>query len=181
MSILSALILFLVNFSALEAEPFITERKILTLSDHWKKEMRTLENYRGLETFCWDQSQRQIIFNLLEEIHEYHDALYEDLQTTQYNHSKRTIQRILKHIDKLEEKYNPQDFNQFFQSQCALQSKIQRKSDHYRAGFGVHSYEGKIYVQETEMYRYLKRLTKRIDRIKKHVEHFYIRRKVWEH
>lgn len=142
--------------------------------------MMTLSEYKGLKTFCRNDVQRQIIFNLLDEIHQYHDTLEEELRSTTYNHSRRTIKRILKHIDKIEEKYHPEDFAQFFTEQCELQTKINQNSDHYSAGFGTHSFGGKVYTQEVEIYRYLKRLSRRIERVKKHVESFYIHRLVWE-
>ena len=143
--------------------------------------MMALSKYKNLKAFCSDDSYRQTIFTLLDEIHEYHDMLEKDLQATTYNHSKRTIERILSHMDRLDQKFNPDDFTDFFKEQCSFQSKIEKYSDHYKAGFGTHSYGGKVYAQEVVMYRYLKRLTKRVKSIKNHVEHFYFRRKVWEH
>lgn len=177
---LAILVLILTSTTSLFSDPYFTEKKILSLSENWKEEVYFLAEYSSLKTLCVDQEQRVSIYSLLETIHEYHDELYTDLQTTKYNHSKRTIKRILREIDRLEEKYNPEKFSDFFQEQCSLQYKIEKGSDHYKAGFGVHSYDGKVYAQETEIYRYLKRLTKRIDRIKKHVAHFYMRRTVWE-
>lgn len=163
------------------SEPFSIERKIIVLSANLDVEMMALSNYKNLKTFCSNDNYRETIFALLDQIHEYHDILELDLQSTTYNHSKRTITRILSHMDKLDEKFNPEDFTAFFDDQCSFQSKIEKYSDHYKAGFATHSYGGKVYAQEVVMYRYLKRLTKRVKRIKKHVEHFHIRRKVWEH
>lgn len=143
--------------------------------------MMELSKYKNLKAFCNESSYRQTIFGMLDQIHEYHDMLEKDLQATTYNHSKRTIQRILNHMDKLDHKFNPESFTSFFKDQCSFQSKIEKYSDHYKAGFGTHSYGGRVYAQEVVMYRYLKRLTKRVKSIKRNVEHFYIRRKVWEH
>lgn len=163
------------------SEPFYTEKKIIELSDNWHRKMMTLSKYQNLKAFCSDDQYRQLVFELLDDIHRYHDILEIELQTTQYNHSKRTIQRILKHMDKLDEKFKPADFTLFFREQCMLQSQIEKNANHYKAGFGTHSYGGKVYTQEVEMYRYLKRLTRRISSIESHVSHFYMKRKVWEH
>lgn len=143
--------------------------------------MMALSEYKNLKIFCSDDQYRETIFGLLEEIHDYHDMLEADLDTTNYIHSQRTIKRILVHMSKLDSKFNQKDFIYFFREQCTFQSKIEKNADHYNAGFATNSYGGKVYAQEVVMYRYLKRLTKRVQRIKKHVEHFYIRRKVWEH
>lgn len=173
-------IIILLHTQALLAEPFATERKILSLSKSWKAKMMALTNYKGLRDFCSDDELRMDIFNQLAEIHHYHDMLENELKSSGYNHSSRTIKRILRHIERLERKYHPEDFADFFSEQCSLQSKIQKNSSHYSAGFGSHSYSGKVYAQEVEMYRYLKGLSKKIEKIKMHVEDFYIGRKVWE-
>ncbi|WP_424964351.1 hypothetical protein [Ekhidna sp.] len=162
-------------------EPYKVEKKILILSIHLDAEMMNLSRYNNLKAFCSDPGYRQTIFSLLDQIHEYHDMLEKELDATTYNHSKRTISRILTHMDHLDRKFNAYDFTSFFKDQCSIQSRIEEFSDHYKAGFASHSYGSKVYAQEVVMYRYLKRLTKRVKRIKKHVEHFYIRRKVWEH
>lgn len=179
-------ILLIASF-ILYAEPthrtrsFHIEKRILELSVNLDVEMMALSQYKNLKAFCSDDTYRHVIFGLLDQIHTYHDMLEKDLQVTTYNHSERTIKRVLRHMDKLDSKFNPDDFTDFFREQCSFQSRIENHSTHYKAGFGTHSYGGKVYAQEVVMYRYLKRLTKRVKRIEKHVEHFYIKRKVWEH
>ncbi len=143
--------------------------------------MMALSEYKNLKIFCQSDSYRATIFNLLEEIHLYHDILEDDLQKITYNHSKRTIKRMLAHMDKLDRHFNYDAFTDFFSEQCSFQSRIEKHSTHYSAGFATHSYGGKVYAQEVVMYRYLNRLTKRVEKIRKHVERFHIRRKVWEH
>ncbi|MEQ9468033.1 MAG: hypothetical protein RLN88_11515 [Ekhidna sp.] len=187
MKIVSSVILLVSSFGLYanvkynSYEPYKVEKRILVLSIHLDAEMMALAKYKNLKSFCSNASYRHAIFELLDQIHEYHDMLEKDLKSTTFNHSRRTIERILKHMDHLDRKFNPDDFTSFFREQCSFQSKIEKYSDHYKAGFGTHSYGGRVYAQEVVMYRYLKRLTKRVNRIKRHVEHFYMRRKVWEH
>lgn len=169
------------NSDSDKSERNYVEKRILILSKNLDIQMMALADYKNLTTFCNDETYRETIFGLLDEIHNYHDILEEDLKTTTYNHSKRTIKRILNHMDKLDNKFNPEEFTGFFSEQCTFQTKIEKFADHYNAGFATHSYGGKVYAQEVVMYRYLKRLTKRVSSIKKHVAHFHIRRKVWEH
>lgn len=157
-----------------------TEKKIISLSDDWNQQVGAIVDNNGLRTFCSNDDERYVIFQLLDEIHYYHDLLEEDLKTTNYNHSKRQIKRILKHMEKIDEKYHPMEFARFFREQCDLQTKLDKNSDQYDSSFGYHTYNGKIYVQEVEIQRYLKNLNKSIDRIKEDVEQFYIRRVVWE-
>ncbi|MEP4533188.1 MAG: hypothetical protein ABJ004_08880 [Cyclobacteriaceae bacterium] len=157
------------------------EKRVLALSARINAEMMALAEYKNLKVFCNDDTYRETIFVLLEQIHWYHDILEDDLQSTKYNHSQRVIKRILKHLEKLEKKYNPAFFEDFFEDQCRFQSQIEENSTHYRAAFGTHSYGSRVYAQEVSMYRYLKTLTRRVERVKHHVEHFYIMRQVWEH
>jgi hypothetical protein len=165
---------------ALASTALDTEKKIISLSENWADQVIEMTNSSVLKAFCRNDVQQQSIFSLLDEIHYHHDVLEEELRSTTFNHSRRYITRILKHMDKLDEKYHPDEFAEFFGEQCLLQTKIEKKSHQYRSGFGGHSYTGKVYAQEVVTYRYLKRLTKRISRIKKNVEHFYMRRLVWE-
>ncbi|MEO9474870.1 MAG: hypothetical protein ABJG41_05035 [Cyclobacteriaceae bacterium] len=191
-SVLSALVFVASIFTEVNAESFTipesdkaerykVEKRVLALSARINVEMMALAEYKNLKTFCNDDSYRETIFLLLEQIHRYHDMLEIDLQSTTYNHSQRAIKRILKHLEKLEKKYNPTYFEDFFDDQCRFQSNIEEHSTHYKAAFGTHSYGSRVYAQEVSMYRYLKTLTRRVQRVKNHVEHFYIMRQVWEH
>ena len=161
-------------------EPYLIEKRILILSVHLDSEMMSLSNCENLQSFCSDYTYRQTIFGRLDQIHEYHDMLERDLQVATYGHSRNTISRILKHLDHLSRKFNQDEFTDFFKDQCTIQSRIEQYADRYKAGYASHSYGSKVYAQEVVMYRYLKKLTRKVKRIKKNVEHFYIRRKVWE-
>ncbi len=166
--------------STLNANSLETEKKIISLSDNWNQYVGQINDSRGLKNFCSNDDERHQIFELLDEIHYYHDQLELDLKKTKYNHSKRQIKRILKHMSRIDEKYHPMQFARFFREQCTEQSVVDKNSNHYETSFGPHTYDGKVYMQEVQVQRYLKRLTKSIDRIKEDVEHFYIKRLVWE-
>ena len=176
----SVIFVLFFSFESLSADPFATERTIIRLSQDWHKEMMIVAEYEGLKSFCSNDLQRQIISSLLDEIHYYHDVLEADLQSTTYNHSGRTIRRLLKEIDKFNAEYHPEDFADFFREQCWLRSRTEKNAKRYNTGFGTHSYGGMVYSQEVVADWYLKRLSKKIGRIQKHVEHFYIQRIVRE-
>ena len=168
---------------SMDSESSLTEnleKKILDLSSKAHFELMALSEYKNLKSFCQDDSYRETIFNLLDQIHLYHDLLEFDLNQTPYKHSQRIIKKLLKHMDKLDQKHNPTVFNDFFKDQCSFQSNIEKHAVHYSAAFSSHSYGSRVYAQEVVMYRYLKRLTTRINKIRKHVDHFYVRRQQWE-
>lgn len=176
----SLTLVLLFSIQNLSADPFATERTIIRLSQDWHEEMMIVAEYNGLKSFCNNDVQGQTIFSLLDEIHYYHDVLEADLQSTAYNHSSRTIRRLLKQIDKFNAEYRPRDFADFFREQCWLRSRTEKKAKFHNTGFGTHSYGGTVYAQEVVTDWYLKRLSKRIGRIKKYVEDFYVQRMVWE-
>ena len=157
------------------------EARVIALAGHWEKEMALLTQYHGLASFCQSADHREGVFGLLDDIHNYHGLLYQELLETTHHHSARTIRRILKHLDKLEANYNIQSFNAFFGERCEAQRVLETMARQYKSGFGMHSYDGKIHVLEIEMHRYLKTLTKRISKVKKHVSRFYVRRQVWDY
>jgi hypothetical protein len=157
----------------LSADPLATERTIIELAQSWHEQMQLLSESKVLVGFCASKVDQQTIFNLLDEIHHYHDLLEADLESTPYNHSRRTIRRILKEIDKLSTDFPPEDFAEFFREQCWLRSRTEKKARTYNTGFGTHSYGGQVHTQEAVTEWYLNRLTRRISRIKRHVEHFH--------
>lgn len=157
------------------------EMRILRVSAQWKDEMHKLTEYHGLRSFCEEANYRNEVFALLHEIHAYHDELERVLKDPISAHSNRVARRLIRHLDHLEKHYNVHAFKLFFREQCGLQKKIEDKAKHYSAGFGVHSYGGKIYAQEVDMYRYINKLTRKISRIRRHVAHFYRRKPVWDH
>ncbi len=169
------------TFQSLSADPFSTERAIIQLSHNWQKEMMMVSEYKGLKSFCDDNAKRLSVIRLLDEIHHHHELLETELRSTGYAHSHRTIGRILKQMDKLSEEHHPKAFAEFFREQCWIRYRTEKNSKAYNTGFGTHSYGGRIYEQEMVANWYLKRLSKRIGRIQKLVEHFYRQRMAWEH
>ncbi|RED97911.1 hypothetical protein [Marinoscillum furvescens] len=157
------------------------EMRISRVTSQWKSEMQKLTEYQGLKSFCEQSAYRRQVIAMLHEIHAYHDELEKLLTSPHSAHTTRVARRLIRHLDHLEEHYNVHAFKLFFHDQCGLQQKIERRSAHYKAGFGVHSYSGKVYAQEVEMYRYIKKLTRKIVRIRKHVGHFYRRKPAWDH
>lgn len=162
-------------------EKYRMEKEIMDLSDDLHQEIMALSSYGNLKSFCQNRQYRSTIYQLMDQLHEYHDKLEADLLDSTFSHSKGTIKRILRHMDRLDAKYNRAAFTDFFAESCSFQNKIEKNSNHYKAGFGTHSYSGKVHTQEVMMYRYLKRLNRKVNRIKKHVEHLYIKQKVWRH
>lgn len=167
------LALMLGSAARLSADPFVTERTIIQLAESWHEQVQIVSDRKDLISFCRDGDQRVNLFELLDEIYYHHALLEKELQAGSYHHSERTVRRILKEIDRLKAKHHPDDLAEFMREQCSMRSKIERKAKVYNTAFGPHSYGGKIYAQEAITDWYFRRLSKRIGRIKRHVEQFY--------
>ena len=170
------LVLGLLATGNLMADNLSLKTKIGILATSWEVESKRLTEYVGLSGFCMDEGYRNVVHTLLNEIHHFHGILYEELKATADHHDQKKLRKVLNEIEKIEEDYNIESFNDFFRERCYAQQKLEKRSDHYKAGFGVHSYYGKIYVLEEELYRYLKRFEKSIFKIKKHMKHLHIDR-----
>ncbi len=148
--------------------------KIITLSISWEEESKKLIEYRGLSGFCNDLEFRSDYYDLLKEIHEYHGLLYEQLVRTSDQHDQKKMHKVLDEIEIIERDYNITAFNDFFRERCYDQNDLEKNTKKYLSGFGVHSYKGKIYVMEEELRRYIEKLTKRINRVKRHIRHLHL-------
>tara|TARA_Y100001972_G_C7652321_1_gene328089 strand:+ start:139 stop:693 length:555 start_codon:yes stop_codon:yes gene_type:complete len=146
-------------------------RKIITLSTSWEKESKKLIEYHGLSGFCSDPEFRGVVYELLNEIHYYHALLYKELLITSDQHDQKKLNKVLNEMEIIERDYAIESFNDFFRERCLDQKTMEKNSKQYKSGFGVHSYHGKIYVMEEELRRYIEKLSKRIGRVKKHVQH----------
>ncbi len=156
------------------------EHKIIELASNWKEESKRLTEYVGLSGFCMDGDYRNVVYGLLNEIHSYHAILYQGLLETSNHHDQKKMHEVLDEIEKIEGNYNMESFNDFFRERCYAQADLEKRLNHYKAGFGVHSYYGKIYVMEEELNRYLKKFSKSIIKVKKHLKHLHME-KVADH
>jgi len=145
--------------------------KIVTLSTSWEKESKKLIEYHGLSGFCSDPEFRDVVYELLNEIHYYHALLYKELLETSDQHDQKKLRKVLIEMEIIEKDYAIESFNDFFRERCVDQKSLEKNAKQHKSGFGVHSYHGKIYVMEEELRRYIDKLSKRIGKVKKHVKH----------
>lgn len=137
----------------------------------WDLEADKLASYEGLQNLCADESYRLEVFDLLKEIHHYDTILYQVLVKLSHQSKDREIQRTLKEIKRFEEEYDIEAFVHYMHLECNAMLEIERESDNTRNEVGFISYSSQIYLLETELIKYVKHITKRVDRLRLHVHH----------
>lgn len=148
--------------------------KIEELSYTWDEEAEILNNYASLEEFCKKASYRKKIVTLLNDIHHYDTLLYNRLVELSRVSHDREIKKTLEEIHLLEEEYDTKSFLDFLREECRRVKDIEGHSDELKKDIGHNSYDGQIYLVETELNKFIKQITKRVDHVRKHVEHLHI-------
>lgn len=170
-SLYSALILLLMlPVLAQESEERLDEQ-IDKVTYSWDLEADKLATYQGLLTVCGDQSYEQKVVGLLNEIHHLDSVLYRVLIKLSKTSSDKEIKKTLKDIKKFEEEYGTKNFIHFMSEECKAAGEIERNAEDTRNEVGATSYSGQVYILETELYKYVKHVTQRVDKIRQHVHH----------
>lgn len=147
---------------------------INNLTYRWDKEAEKLSTYDGLITFCDEESYRFEIISLLNDIHHFDSVLYQRLVKAQrFNHDKE-IEKTLEDIREFEDHYAMKDLIHFLHQECLEKGKIEKNAKELKNDIGENSYDGQIYLIEVELNKYIKHITKKVDIIRKHVQHLHI-------
>ena len=147
------------------------DEKIDKLTYAWDLEADKLSSYDGLANLCADQNYRKEIFDLLKEIHHYDTVLYDVLLKLSHRSKDKEINKTLKEIKKFEEDYDMQSFIHYMREECVTLLEIEKNAEDTRNDVGYSSYSSQVYLLETELVRYVKHITKRVDKIRDHVHH----------
>lgn len=147
------------------------DEKIDEITYKWDLEADKLSSYEGLQSLCSDEEYRKGIFALLEDIHHYDTVLYGILVKLSRTSKDKEIEKTLKDIKKFEEEYDTKSFVHFMNEECKAMIDIEKHADDTRNDVGTNSYSGQIYLLETELFKYVKHVTDRVDKIRQHVHH----------
>ncbi|GAB4239370.1 MAG: hypothetical protein Tsb0034_15400 [Ekhidna sp.] len=147
------------------------DEKIDQITYDWDLEADKLSSYEGLQLLCTDQKYRLRIFDLLKDIHHYDTVLYEVLVDLSRRSSDKEIEKTLKDIKKFEKEYDTNSFIRFMNDECKAMIEIERNAEESKNDVGYNSYSGQVYLLETELFKYVKHVTDRVDKIRTHVHH----------
>lgn len=147
------------------------DEKIDKITYDWDLEADKLSTYAGLQQLCTDEEYRNRILKLLDDIHHYDTVLYGVLVKLSKTSDDKEVHKTLKDIKKFEDEYNSQSFIHFMNEECKAMREIEKSSDDTANDVGINSYSGQVYLLETELFKYVKHVTARVDKIRLHVHH----------
>ncbi len=165
------LIFFVLIAVCQESEEQRLDEKIDQITYDWDLEADKLSTYVGLQQLCTDEAYRTKIFSLLDEIHHYDTVLYGVLLKLSKTSKDKEVKQTLKDIKKFEDEYDTKDFIHFMNEECKAMREIERDSEKTANDVGINSYSGQVYLLETELFKYVKHVTNRVDKIRLHVHH----------
>lgn len=145
------------------------------LSYSWDLEAGTLNSYQGLSRFCQSPEYRTEITDLLNNIHHYDSVLYDQLVKASRFNKDKEIEKTLQEIAEFEGEYGMKNFIDFLHKECANRNDIEKHSEELKNDIGSESYGGQVYLVETELNKFIKQITKRVDNIRQHVHHLHIK------
>ncbi len=141
----------------------------------WDLESDELDDYAGMMKFCGQKEYRLEIIGMLQDIHHYDSVLLDKLNKAFRFSKDRELKRTLKDISKFEEEYSMKEFIAFLYDECQGISELEKNRDDLEDEIAQESYDGRRYVIETEMAKYIHHITKRVDLIREHVHHLHIK------
>lgn len=147
------------------------DEKIDKVTYSWDLEADKLATYEGLLSVCGDKEYETKVVNLLNEIHHLDSILYDVLVKLSKTSSDKEIKKTLKDIKKFEQEYGTKNFIHFMSEECIAAGEIERNAEDTRNEIGETSYSGQVYILETELFKYVKHVTQRVDKIRIHVHH----------
>ena len=141
------------------------------ISYDWALEADRLSSYQGLKQLCAEEAYRLQIFSLLKEVHHYDTILYEVLIQLSEEEKNQEVKKTLDDIMEFEAKYDTKSFIHFMNEECTVMFDIEKNAQKTKNDLGANSYHGQIYLLETELFKYVKHITAKVDKIRQHAHH----------
>ena len=144
--------------------------KMQALTEAWDLEATKLSTYKGLSEFCVNQNYRNEMIATLKGIHHYDSVLYQIVAKAARFGGDDEMKKTLKDIERVESESSIRSFLVFLQEECNARKEIESSAK--KTG---EDKDGEIYMLETELAKYVKQITKRIDAIRDHIHHLNIK------
>lgn len=161
---LTALLLIGFSFSTFSQEDIAA--KIDELTYEWDEQAVKLSTYEGLSEFCTVAPYRESLVENLRQIHHYDSVLYDIVSQRARFGNNSELRKTLRDIEKLESEYSINDFLVFLHEECNARNDIERNAREYDE-----DKDAEVYRLETDLQKYVKDITKRIDVVREHVHH----------
>lgn len=157
------------------AQSVTIEEEYDRLTDSWLEVSDVLKSYQGLSDFCMEPKFRDYSVELLKQLHHYDSVVLDFLNdpTTAMIVGQKEYHKTLKDIEKFEAKYDIKSFIDFLRESCITRNGLEKNKQDLQMGQGADSYDGQVYILETDIAKFLKHIDKRIVSIDEHLHRIH--------
>ncbi len=157
---------FMYGFNA-QAQGYATEsieKQYEYLTDKWLEISDEIKEYKGLSNYCNDPDYQQNSINVLESLHHYNAVVFEILKdtTTDKYSGQKAFKSTLKDIEKFESSHESEKFISFMDDNCDYLQGLEKNRMNLLKQSQMYSFDGRIYILETMLYRFMKRIDKKV-------------------
>lgn len=169
------LILVFNSFAQDDEDPKSIEIHFEELYKKWHELEPGLEDYEGFKQYCVNKKYKNTVDDVVRKIHHYDSIILSKANDPAYEMNSRERAKILKEISKFETKFSTHQFMKTLKRECHERHEIEHDKKISKGEFADASYDGQKIVLETELYRYSRQITKRIDHINNYLHHLNLR------
>ena len=144
------------------------------LSQKWHELEPGLEDYEGFKRYCVNKEYKNTIDEVFYKIHHYDSIILSKVNNPAYEMDRKERNKILKEIRKFESKYSTQEFLKTLKRECHERHEIEHDKKLTRNDFADNSYSGQIIILESELFKYSRQITRKIDHINKYLHHLQL-------
>ncbi|MCY4419312.1 MAG: hypothetical protein OXB93_05660 [Cytophagales bacterium] len=137
----------------------------------WDIMAEEISDYRGLSFYCTNAEYRENVMYILDTIHHLDSLLYKALEKKARISSNRELRTTIKEIDRLENKYKPQNFIRKLNDDCRERRYLEKNYKKLRNDLGMESYDGRALIVENDAATYVYHIKRLTDLVDKHIHH----------
>lgn len=164
--------LFFTNFLfAQEENPQKIIEYFEKISKQWHTFNLELENFEGFKKYCGNKTYKSLINEIIRKVHHYDSIILKKINDPAYEMNQKERAKILKEVNMFETKYSMLKFLKTVKRECRERREIEHDKKNTKRDFADNSYDGQKIILESELYKYSRQITKRIDHINKYLHH----------
>ncbi len=141
------------------------------LYNKWHELEPGLGNYEGFKKYCTHREYKAVVHEVMRKLHHYDSIILSKANDLSYEMDHKERKKILKEITKFETKYSTKKFIKVLKTECHERHEIEHSKKDSKGDFADASYDGQKIILETELYKYSRHITKRIDHIHTYLNH----------
>lgn len=172
-----ATLICLLSIGFLNAQDKLTlEQEYDIIMEEWETISADLKTYQGLISYCKSDDVKRNAIQLLGIIHHY-DSLVLQILTSPEAMAKldsKEQKSTLKEIEKFESEYSVSSFITKLNDECKFAKEIEKDKKYSKDDLGDRSYDGQVYILETDIKKYINHIDSRVEHIDSHLHKLHI-------